>query len=86
MGISTKDGIECIVHIGIDTVELNGEGFTTLIKQGDKIKAGQPIVKFDKKLIEEKGYNAVTIVVFPSGYDKEFAFGERKVTAGEQFI
>lgn len=85
-GISTKDGIECIVHIGIDTVELNGEGFTTLIKQGDKVKAGQPIVKFDKALMEEKGYNVVTMVVFPSGYDKEFALGERKVTAGEQLI
>lgn len=86
VGISTKDGIECIVHIGIDTVELNGEGFTTLIKQGDKVKAGQPIVRFDKELIEGKGYNLVTMVVFPSGYDKEFALGERKVSAGEQLI
>ena len=86
VGITTKDGIECIVHIGLDTVELNGEGFTTLIKQGAKVKAGQPIVKFDKELLEEKGYELVTMVVFPAGYDKEFALGERKVSAGEKLV
>lgn len=86
VGITTKDGIECIVHIGLDTVELNGEGFTTLIKQGAKVKAGQPIVKFDKELLEGKGYELVTMVVFPSGYDKEFALGERKVSAGEKLV
>lgn len=86
VGITTKDGIECIVHIGLDTVELNGDGFTPLIKQGAKVKAGQPIVKFDKELLEEKGYELVTMVVFPSGYDKEFALGERKVTAGEKLV
>lgn len=86
VGITTKDGIECIVHIGLDTVELNGEGFTPLIKQGAKVKAGQPIVKFDKELLEEKGYELVTMVVFPAGYDKEFALGERKVSAGEQLV
>lgn len=86
VGITTKDGIECIVHIGLDTVELNGEGFTTLIKQGAKVKAGQPIVKFDKELLEEKGYELVTMVVFPAGYDREFALGERKVSAGEKLV
>lgn len=86
VGITTKDGIECIVHIGLDTVELNGEGFTPLIKQGAKVKAGQPIVKFDKELLEGKGYELVTMVVFPSGYDKEFALGERKVSAGEKLV
>lgn len=86
VGITTKDGIECIVHIGVDTVELNGEGFTTLIKQGTKVKAGQPIVKFDKELLEEKGYELVTMVVFPAGYDKEFALGERMVSSGEKLV
>lgn len=86
VGITSKDGVECIVHIGLETVELNGEGFTPLIKQGDKVKAGQPIVKFDKELLQEKGYQLVTMAVFPSGYEQEFALGERKVHAGEQLI
>lgn len=86
VGISTKDGIECIVHIGLDTVNLNGEGFEPLIRQGDRVKAGQPIVKFDKQLLEEKGYNLVTMVVFTAGYDYAFDLGRRKVTAGEKLV
>lgn len=86
VGITTKEGIECIVHIGIDTVELNGEGFTPLIKQGTKVKAGQPVVQFDKELLEKKGYNLVTMVVFPAGYDREFNLGQKNVVAGEKLL
>lgn len=86
IGIETKDGIECIVHIGLDTVELNGEGFKTLISQGDKVKAGQPVIEFDKDLVESKGYNLSTMVVFPSGYEHAFDLGKKKVTAGEQVV
>ncbi len=86
VGIETKDGIECILHVGLDTVELNGEGFKPLISQGDKVKAGQPVIEFDKELIESKGYNLTTMVVFPSGYDHEFHLGQKKVTAGEQVV
>lgn len=83
VGIKTKDGIECIVHIGLDTVELNGEGFTSLISQGDYVKAGEPIVQFDNQFIKDKGYNLTTMVVFPSGYEKDFNLGEREVKKGE---
>lgn len=86
VGIKTKDGIECIVHIGLDTVELNGEGFHPLIEQGAKVKAGQPMIRFDKELLEQKGYNLTTMVVFPSGYDHAFDLGQRKVTSGEQLV
>ena len=86
IGIETKDGIECIVHIGLDTVELNGEGFQPLIGQGDKVKAGQPVIEFDKELVEAKGYNVTIIVVFPSGYEHAFALGKKKLAAGEQVI
>lgn len=86
VGIKSKDGIECIVHIGLDTVELNGEGFTPLIKQGDKVKAGDAIVRFDRAGLAEKGYKLETMVVFPSGYDKEFDLGRKNVTAGERLV
>lgn len=86
VGIKTKDGIECIVHIGLDTVELNGEGFEPLIAQGDKVKAGDPIVRFDLNALKEKGYDLTTMVVFPSGYDKEFDLGQKNVTAGERLV
>ena len=79
-------GIKCIVHIGLDTVELNGEGFTPLIKQGDKVKAGEPMVRFEKEALEAKGYTLTTMVVFPSGYDKAFDLGKRTVASGETLV
>ncbi len=86
VGIKTKDGIECIVHIGLDTVELNGEGFQPLIKQGDKVKAGEPMVRFEKEALEQKGYKLTTMVVFPSGYDHKFDLGKRKVASAERLV
>ena len=86
VGIKTKDGIECIVHIGLDTVELNGEGFKPLIKQGTKIKAGDPMIEIDRELISSKWYNVTTMVVFPLGYSHEFDLGKKTVKNGEQLI
>ena len=86
VGIKTKDGIECIVHVGLDTVELNGEGFHPLINQGDKVKAGQAIIRIDRASLEKKGYNLTTMVVFPSGYDHVFDLGHRDVESGEILV
>lgn len=57
VGITTNDGIELLVHIGLNTVMLNGEGFTTFVKQGDKVECGQKLLEFDKELILSKGYS-----------------------------
>lgn len=86
VGIRSKDGIECIVHVGLDTVELNGEGFCAKVKQGDKVKAGDSIILFDKALLEGKGYNLTVMVVFPSGYDHVFDLESRNVLANEVLI
>ena len=61
--ITTDDGLEILVHIGIDTVELKGECFTPLVKQGDKIKRGEALAYADIEGIHEKGYNSTTMVV-----------------------
>lgn len=55
VGITTKEGIEILVHIGLNTVMLNGEGFTTFVKQGDQVKKGQKLLDFDKDFITNKG-------------------------------
>ena len=55
VGITTKEGIEILVHIGLNTVMLNGEGFTTFVKQGDQVKKGQKLLAFDKDFIKSKG-------------------------------
>lgn len=86
VGIKMKNGIECIVHIGLETVELDGEGFHPLIKQGDKVKAGQPMIEIDRSFIQGKGYNLITMVVFPAGYNHVFSLEERSVVQGETLI
>lgn len=55
VGITTKEGIEILVHIGLNTVMLNGEGFTTFVKQGDQVKKEQKLLEFDKDFITNKG-------------------------------
>lgn len=60
-GLTRSDGVEVLVHIGIDTVYLNGEGFTILSKQGDEVKCGEPIIKLNLDLLKKKHrfiYNA----------------------------
>ncbi|WP_231160124.1 glucose PTS transporter subunit IIA [Clostridium botulinum] len=63
IAIKGDNGLELLVHIGIDTVNLNGEGFTTHISQGDKVKKGDLIITFDKKTIESKAKSSVTPIV-----------------------
>lgn len=55
VGITTKEGIEILVHIGLNTVMLDGEGFTAFVKQGDQVKKGQKLLEFDKDFITNKG-------------------------------
>jgi PTS system D-glucosamine-specific IIC component len=56
VGMELEGGIEILIHIGVDTVELNGEGFTPLVKMGDKVKAGTELIRFDREALEAKGY------------------------------
>lgn len=63
IGITSDAGIELLIHIGINTVQLNGEGFTAYIKQGDQIKQGQLLVEFDMNKIKEAGYSLETPVL-----------------------
>jgi sugar PTS system EIIA component len=62
-GISTSESVELIVHIGLDTIELKGEGFENIATEGQQVKAGTPIVRFDRATIERKGKMIVSPVV-----------------------
>ncbi len=61
--ITSDDGLEILVHIGIDTVELSGKGFTPHVKSGDKIKRGESLVTADLEQIEKAGFNTTSVVV-----------------------
>lgn len=66
-GISTEDGLELLVHIGINTVELNGTGFSPKVKEGDKVKAGDLLCEIDMELMKEKGYPTHTPILMTNG-------------------
>ena len=53
IGLRSDDGAEVLIHIGMDTVDLNGKGFDLKVKQGDKVKIGDELVKFDKQVIKD---------------------------------
>jgi glucose-specific phosphotransferase system IIA component len=64
VGIKTKNGIECLIHYGIDTVNLKGEGFKILVKVGDNVNFNNVIMKVDNEVIKSAGYENPIIVVF----------------------
>lgn len=59
VGIKSNNGLEILVHIGIDTVNLSGEGFESFVVVGDKVAAGQKLISFDIDLIKEKAKSAI---------------------------
>ena len=63
IGMVTDDGIEVLVHIGVDTVNLQGKGFTGYVVQGDKVVAGQPVIKMDRKVIADAGYKDCVVLI-----------------------
>lgn len=66
LGIKLEDGSEILLHIGIDTVNLNGEGFHVFVKENQTISKGDRLVTFDKDLIEKKGYSTEVLMIFSS--------------------
>lgn len=88
IGIKADDGSDYLIHVGIDTVNMNGDGFKYLVNANEKITAGQPLLKFDVKKIKDNGYNPVVLLIqtaagskgavnFKSGFD---------VTAGKDVV
>lgn len=63
IGITSKNGAEILIHIGMDTVELGGKYFSPKVKQGDTVKCGEELVEFDTKAIEAAGYSTVTPII-----------------------
>lgn len=69
IGLATDDGAELLIHVGMDTVELDGKGFTAHVVQGSKVKKGQLLLSFDIEAIKEAGYSVVTPVIVTNSAD-----------------
>ncbi|AUS09652.1 PTS glucose transporter subunit IIA [Laceyella sacchari] len=84
IGLKTAAGVEMLIHVGIDTVELNGEGFVAHVSEGDKVKSGQMLLEFDMDYIKEKGKPLTTPVIFPQLADWTIRDqAQEKVEAGK---
>lgn len=88
IGLESDDGIELLIHIGIDTVDLKGKHFKALIKQDDYVKAGQELIEFDVAAIEKEGYSAQTmlIVTNTADYSKITAIGGNTTTYNQNLL
>lgn len=80
LGLMSENGVELLIHIGMDTVKLNGRGFDVKVKAGDQVKAGDLLAEFDMDLIKSEGYPVTTAVVITNTDDCE-AIGEVKTGA-----
>ena len=88
IGLNTKDGAEILMHIGMDTVNLEGKGFEVLVKKDQEVKAGDPLVKFDIKAIKKAGYEVTTpiIVTNSKNYHEVKTVGQGKVSKGQEIL
>ncbi|MCD8223044.1 MAG: PTS glucose transporter subunit IIA [Clostridiales bacterium] len=84
-GITTADGMEILIHLGIDTVNLKGQGFQVFVKQGDNIKQGESLAEVDINYVKSQGMSLVSPVVFTGG-EKIRLLKNGTVRAGDQGI
>ena len=71
VGLTMANGMEILLHIGIDTVDMQGDGFTYLVSQGQKVKTGNPLIRFDRSKIKAAGHPDVTVCVITETGDAD---------------
>ena len=88
IGFVTEDGVAMLIHVGIDTINLNGEGFEVFVQDGDKVKAGTPLMKLDLAYIREHAPSLVSPVICTELEDNQSIrlIAEGEVKAGEDLF
>lgn len=79
------NGVEILIHIGLDTVELQGDGFDSFIKGGEKVKKGDKLVCFDKKIIRSKGKPLTTVVAI-TNFDEAVKSMDKCLEEGKEIL
>lgn len=88
IGIMSNEGVELLIHIGLNTVQMNGKGFKAFVQQGDKITVGQKLIEFDMDLLQKEGYCLETPVVVTNTADYLDVLAEnpKDVLCGEPLL
>ncbi len=88
IGLKSTNGAEVMIHIGMDTVELEGKGFTTLVKKGQAVKKGDPLIKFDMEAIKKAGFKLTTPIVVTNSneYQEITAIADGTITIGTALL
>ena len=71
IGLKSEDGVELLIHVGMDTVQMDGKGFDVKVKANEKVKAGELLLEFDKDAIQKAGYSLITPVVITNSFEFE---------------
>ena len=82
VGVTSNDGIELLIHVGMDTVDMNGQGFTALVKEGQKVTAGTPLLKVDLAAVRAAGHPTATAIIVTDGGDDVKMLAEGDVQPG----
>lgn len=87
VGLSDENGAEVLIHIGVDTVKLEGKGFKTYVSQGDKVKKGDLLVEFDVELLKKEGYDAtVMFITTDTSKDVQVLSGRKEAVKDIAFL
>lgn len=87
VGLSDGNGAEVLIHIGVDTVKLEGKGFTTYVSQGDKVKKGDLLVEFDVELLKKEGYDTtVMFITTDTSKDVQVLSGRKEAVKDIAFL
>ena len=88
IGMTTESGVELLIHVGMDTVQLGGKGFHPLVAVNDSVKQGQKLLEFDRRLIQDAGYSLVTPVLVANSvcFADVVPVNAKQVQAGEPLL
>ena len=86
IGLKRKDGLEVLIHIGIETVNLKGRGFNILVNNNDNVRKGQKLISFDKALLLHEKLDPTVIVIFTNGQEYDIAINNQATISNKDVI
>lgn len=86
VAVESEDGIRVLIHVGLDSAKLDGKGFALYVKEGDKVKAGDKILSFDREFLEKNASLITPVVITNSERVKDYDVDYSIKSAGKEFV